>query len=99
MEQLKAQHQEIADHQKAVNALQGQADNLNSQNHDIQVQVERVTKNLKAIYEATTGHQAVDKDGSDLSPLEMANGITGAVKSAQEGQQQAEQDANAAKAQ
>ena len=44
-------------------------------------------------------HQAVDKDGSDLSPLEMANGITGAVKSAQEGQQQAEQDANAAKAQ
>ena len=99
MEQLKAQHQEIADHQKAVNALQGQADNLNSQNHDIQVQVERVTKNLKAIYESTTGHQAVDKDGSDLSPLEMANGITGAVKSAQEGQQQAEQDANAAKAQ
>ena len=99
MEQLKAQHQEIADHQKAVNALQGQADNLNSQNHDIQVQVERVTKNLKAIYEATTGHQAVDKDGNDLSPLEMANGITGTVKSAQEGQQQAEQDANAAKAQ
>lgn len=99
MEQLKAQHQEIADHQKAVNALQGQADNLNSQNNDIQAQVKRVTKNLKAIYEATTGHQAVDNSGHGLSPLEMANGITEAAKSAQKDQQQAKQDVNAAKAQ
>lgn len=96
MEQLKAQHQEIADHQKKVQNLQDQAKTLNDQNSDIQTQVETVTKNLKAAYEATTGHQAVDKDGDDLSPLEMANGITKAAKSSQDDKKQAEDDAQAA---
>ena len=62
MEQLKAQHQEIADHQKEVQALQDQAKTLNDQNSDVQAQVKTVTKNLKDIYEATTGRQVVDKD-------------------------------------
>lgn len=97
MEQLKAQHQEIADHQKAVQSLQSQADNLTNQNNDVQSQVTTVTQSLKSIYKATTGHQAVDKDGNDLSPLEMANGITRAAKSSQKDKQQAEQDADAAK--
>ncbi len=96
MEQLKAQHQEIADHQKAVQSLQEQADNLTNQNNDVQSQVATVTQHLKDIYEATTGHQAVDKDGHDLSPLAMANGITRAVRSSQKDKQQAEQDADAA---
>ena len=39
MEQLKAQHQEIADHQKAVQSLQSQADNLTNQKNDVQSQV------------------------------------------------------------
>ena len=97
MEQLKAQHQEIADHQKAVQSLQSQADNLTNQKNDVQSQVATVTQNLKSIYEAATGHQAVDKDGNDLSPLAMANGITKAARSSQKDKQQAEQDANAAK--
>ena len=96
MEQLKAQHQEIADHQKTVKSLQDQAENLTSQNNDVQSQVATVTQNLKNIYEATTGHQAVDKDGDDLSPLEMANGITKAARGSQEDKQQAETDAQAA---
>src|SRR5699024_3916073 len=75
MEQLKAQHQEIADHQKAVQSLQSQADNLTNQKNDVQSQVATVTQHLKNIYEATTGHQAVDKDGDDLSLLEIANDI------------------------
>ena len=97
MEQLKAQHQEIADHQKAVQSLQDQADNLTNQKNDVQSQVATVTQNLKGIYEATTGHQAVDKDGNDLSPLEMANDITRAARSSQKDKQQAEKDADAAK--
>ena len=97
MEQLKAQHQEIADHQKAVKSLQDQAENLTSQNNDVQSQVSTVTQNLKNIYEATTGQQAVDKDGNDLSPLEMANDITRAARSSQKDKQQAEKDADAAK--
>ena len=97
MEQLKAQHQEIAKHQKTVKSLQDQADNLTNQNNDVQSQVATVTQNLKSIYKATTGHQAVDKDGNDLSPLEMANGITRAAKSSQKDKQQAERDADAAK--
>lgn len=96
MEQLKAQHQEIADHQKAVQSLQSQADNLTNQKNDVQSQVATVIQNLKSIYEATTGHQAVDKDGNDLSPLAMANGITNAARSSQKDKQQAEQNANAA---
>ena len=96
MEQLKAQHQEIADHQKAVQSLQSQADNLTNQKNDVQSQVATVTQNLKSIYEAATGHQAVDKDGNDLSPLAMANGITKAARSSQKDKQQAEQNANAA---
>ena len=96
MEQLKAQHQEIADHQKKVQNLQDQAKTLNDQNNDMQAQVKTVTKNLKDIYEAATGHQAVDKDGNDLSPLAMANGITKAARSSQKDKQQAEQNANAA---
>ncbi|WP_441794878.1 replication protein, partial [Limosilactobacillus reuteri] len=96
MEQLKAQHQEIAKHQKTVKSLQDQADNLTNQNNDVQSQVATVTQNLKGIYKATTGHQAVDKDGNDLSPLEMANGITKAAKDSQKDKQQAEQDADAA---
>lgn len=96
MEQLKAQHQEIADHQKAVKSLQDQAENLTSQNNDVQSQVSTVTQNLKNIYEATTGQQAVDKDGNDLSPLEMANGITKAARGSREAKQQAETDAQAA---
>src|SRR5699024_8824241 len=96
MEQLKAQHQEIADHQKAVQSLQDQADNLTNQKNDVQSQVATVTQNLKGIYEATTGHQAVDKDGNDLSPLEMANDITRAARSSQRDKQQAEKDADAA---
>ena len=97
MEQLKAQHQEIANHQKKVQNLQDQAKTLNDQNNDMQAQVKTVTKNLKDIYEATTGRQAVDKDGNDLSPLEMANGITKAARDSQKDKQQAEQDADAAK--
>ena len=97
MEQLKAQHQEIADHQKVVQSLQDQADNLTNQKNDVQSQVATVTQNLKSIYEATTGHQAVNKDGNDLSPLEMANDITRAVRSSQKDKQQADQDADAAK--
>ena len=97
MEQLKAQHQEIADHQKAVQSLQDQADNLTNQKNDVQSQVATVTQNLKDIYEATTGHQAVDKDGNGLSPLEMANDITRAARSSQKDKQQADQDADAAK--
>ena len=97
MEQLKAQHQEIADHQKVVQLLQDQADNLTNQKNDVQSQVATVTQNLKGIYEATTGHQAVDKDGNDLSPLEMANDITRAARSSQKDKQQADQDADAAK--
>ncbi len=96
MEQLKAQHQEIADHQKAVQSLQSQADNLTNQKNDVQSQVATVTQNLKSIYEAATGHQAVDKDGNDLSPLAMANGITKAARSSQKDKQQAEKDADAA---
>ncbi len=96
MEQLKAQHQEIADHQKVVKSLQDQANNLTSQNNDVQSQVATVTKNLKSIYEATTGQQAVDKDGNDLSPLEMANGITKAARRSQKDKKQAENDAQAA---
>ena len=96
MEQLKAQHQEIADHQKTVKSLQDQAENLTSQNNDVQSQVATVTQNLKNIYEATTGHQAVDKGGNDLSPLEMANGITKAARGSREAKQQAETDAQAA---
>lgn len=96
MEQLKAQHQEIADHQKAVQSLQSQADNLTNQKNDVQSQVATVTQNLKSIYEAATGHQAVDKGGNDLSPLAMANGITKAARSSQKDKQQAEQNANAA---
>lgn len=97
MEQLKAQHQEIADHQKAVQSLQSQADNLTNRKNDVQSQVATVTQNLKSIYEAATGHQAVDKDGNDLSPLEMANDITRAARSSQRDKQQAEKDADAAK--
>lgn len=93
MEQLKAQHQEIADHQKKVQNLQDQAKTLNDQNSDMQAQVKTVTKNLKDIYEATTGHQAVDKDGHDLSPLEMAKGITRANRAAQDDKEKAEQAA------
>lgn len=96
MEQLKAQHQEIADHQKAVQSLQSQADNLTNQKNDVQSQVATVTQNLKSIYKAATGHLAVDKDGNDLSPLAMANGITKAARSSQKDKQQAEQNANAA---
>lgn len=91
MEQLKAQHQEIADHQKKVQNLQDQAKTLNNQNNDMQAQVKTVTKNLKDIYEATTGRQAVDKDGNDLSPLEMAKGITRANRAAQDDKEKAEQ--------
>lgn len=91
MEQLKAQHQEIADHQKAVQSLQSQADNLTNQKNDVQSQVSTVTQNLKSIYEAATGHQAVDKDGNDLSPLEMAKGITRANRAAQDDKEKAEQ--------
>ena len=91
MEQLKAQHQEIADHQKAVQSLQSQADNLTNQKNDVQSQVATVIQNLKSIYEATTGHQAVDKDGNDLSPLEMAKGITRANRAAQDDKEKAEQ--------
>ena len=91
MEQLKAQHQEIADHQKKVQNLQDQAKTLNDQNNDMQAQVKTVTKNLKDIYEATTGRQAVDKDGNDLSPLEMAKGITRANRAAQDDKEKAEQ--------
>jgi hypothetical protein len=98
MEQLKAQHQEIADHQNKVKSLQNQADNLTTQNNDVQSQVATVTKNLKATYEATTGHQAVDKDGNDLSPLEMANGITKAAKAAQDDKEKATRDAETAEA-
>ena len=90
MEQLKAQHQEIDDHQKEVQNLQDQAKTLNNQNNDVQAQVKTVTKNLKDIYEATTGHQAVDKDGHDLSPLEMAKGITKANRAAQDDKEKAE---------
>lgn len=97
MEQLKAQHQEIANHQEKVQSLQKQADDLTNQNGEVKKQVARVTKNLKAVYEATTGHQAVDKDGNDLSPLEMANGITRATKDAQDDKKQAEEDAKTAK--
>ena len=93
MEQLKAQHQEIADHQKEVQNLQDQAKTLNDQNNDVQAQVKTVTKNLKAIYEATTGHQAVNKDGNDLSPLEMAKGITRANRAAQDDKEKAEKAA------
>ncbi len=96
MEQLKAQHQEIADHQKAVQSLQSQADNLTNQKNDVQSQVATVTQHLKNIYEATTGHQAVDKDGDDLSLLEMANDIIRAARSSQKDKQQAEKDADAA---
>src|SRR5699024_301073 len=60
------------------------------QNNDVQAQVKTVTKNLKDIYEATTGHQAVDKDGHDLSPLEMAKGITKANRAAQDDKEKAE---------
>ncbi|WP_316250194.1 coiled-coil domain-containing protein [Limosilactobacillus reuteri] len=91
MEQLKAQHQEIADHQKAVQSLQSQADNLTNRKNDVQSQVATVTQNLKSIYEAATGHQAVDKDGKDLSPLAMANGITKAARSSQKDKEKAEQ--------
>lgn len=91
MKQLKAQHQEIADHQKAVQSLQSQADNLTNQKNDVQSQVATVIQNLKSIYEATTGHQAVDKDGNDLSPLEMAKGITRANRAAQDDKEKAEQ--------
>ena len=91
MEQLKAQHQEIADHQKAVQSLQSQADNLTNQKNYVQSQVATVIQNLKSIYEATTGHQAVDKDGNDLSPLEMAKGITRANRAAQDDKEKAEQ--------
>ena len=91
IEQLKAQHQEIADHQKAVQSLQSQADNLTNQKNDVQSQVATVTQNLKSIYEAATGHQAVDKDGNDLSPLEMAKGITRANRAAQDDKEKAEQ--------
>lgn len=97
MEQLKAQHQEIADHQNEIKSLQDQANNLTNQKNDVQSQVATVTQNLKSIYEATTGHQAVDKDGNDLSPLEMANDITRAARSSQKDKQQAEKDADAAK--
>lgn len=90
MEQLKAQHQEIADHQKEVQNLQDQAKTLNNQNNDVQAQVKTVTKNLKDIYKATTGHQAVDKDGHDLSPLEIAKGITRANRAAQDDKERAE---------
>ena len=69
MEQLKAQHQEIAEHKEAIQSLQKQTNDLTNQNNNVKHQVETVTKNLKAIYEATTGHQAVDKDGNDLTPL------------------------------
>ena len=93
MEQLKAQHQEIADHQKKVQNLQDQAKTLNDQNNDMQAQVKTVTKNLKDIYEATTGRQAVDKDGNDLSPLEMAKGITRANRAAQDDKEKAEKAA------
>lgn len=96
MEQLKAQHQEIADHQKAVKSLQDQAENLTSQNNDVQSQVATVTQNLNSIYEATTGRKALDKNGNVLSPLEMANGITKAARSSQKDKQQAEKDADAA---
>lgn len=95
MEQLKAQHQELSNHQSKVKELQKQAKTLNTKNTDIQSQVATVTKNLKAIYKATTGHQAVDKDGNDLSPLEMAKGITKAAKAAQESKAKADQDAEA----
>ncbi|MHC3514577.1 replication protein (plasmid) [Limosilactobacillus reuteri] len=91
MEQLKAQHQEIADHQKAVQSLQSQADNLTNRKNDVQSQVATVIQNLKSIYEATTGHQAVDKDGNDLSPLEMAKDITRANRAAQDDKEKAEQ--------
>lgn len=96
MEQLKAQHQEIAEHQKKVQSLQNKTDNLTNQNDDVKKQVARVTKSLKTIYEATTGHQAVDKNGNDLSPLEMANGITRTAKAAQDNKKKADQDAEAA---
>lgn len=86
MEQLKAQHQE------AIQSLQKQTNDLTNQNNNVKHQVETVTKNLKAIYEATTGHQAVDKDGNDLTPLEMANGITHAARASQSNKEQADKD-------
>ena len=88
MEQLKAQHQEIAEHKEAIQSLQKQTNDLTNQNNNVKHQVETVTKNLKAIYEATTGHQAVDKDG----PLEMANGITHAARASQSNKEQADKD-------
>lgn len=92
MEQLKAQHQEIAEHKEAIQSLQKQTNDLTNQNNNVKHQVETVTKNLKAIYEATTGHQAVDKDGNDLTPLEMANGITHAARASQSNKEQADKD-------
>ena len=59
----------------------------------MQAQVKTVTKNLKDIYEATTGRQAVGKDGHDLSPLEMAKGITRANRAAQDDKEKAEKAA------
>lgn len=91
MEQLKAQHEEIAQHRNTIQQLQKQTKDLTTQNDEVSNQVATVTKSLRNIYEATTGHQAVDQDGNDLSPLEMAKGITKANKDAQDDKEKAEQ--------
>lgn len=70
------QHKEAM---KGVNlekaAAEKQVKELNKTNQD-------TTDTLKTTYEATVGREAKDKDGKDLSPLEMSNGIKGAVRAA-----------------
>lgn len=63
---------------KQSNEVSKTAEKVGKQALEAQKQITDATKLLKDTYEAVTDSQAVDKDGKELSPLEMAKGVKSA---------------------
>ena len=60
------------------NLVSKAAEKVGKQALEAQKQITDATKSLKDTYEVVTGSQPVDKDGKELSPLEMAKGVKSA---------------------
>lgn len=60
---------------KQSNEVSEAAEKVGKQALETQKQINDAAKSLKDAYEVVTGSQAVDKDGKELSPLEMAKGV------------------------
>lgn len=60
---------------KQSNEVSEAAEKVGKQALETQKQINDAAKSLKDAYEAVTASQAVDKDGKELSPLEMAKGL------------------------